>query len=360
VNNNKQKSEVFPKRKKVFLGYSNIAGNTTLLVRTLSELGYKPKYYYIYEQPFQYGDHGLGKKLFLTKSGKFNRILFALYAVYFILAHDIFIYSGQNTLLPSHIDLKIIKFFKKKIIFQFTGCDVRDYRWFMNSYDYKYNCCKMCTDEYKKFVNCKIELKINIVNLAEKYSDLILAHSHYQHLFTKKFEFFWVAIDTSIPQDYEPKYNLDPDVALKIIHAPSHIDIKGTKYVEEAVKKLICEGFNINYERIQNLPNNVVQDKIMSCDLVIDQLFASHGLLSVEAMKYSKPVICYMDEFVLKILPEAPPIIKADPETFYETLKRLVLDRNELKENGKKGRDYVLKYHNAEKLVKKWIEIVDV
>lgn len=348
-----------PKRKRVFLGYSNIAGNSTLLAKVLTNLGYKPQYYYMYEHPFEYSDRKLGKKLFLLKNGKLNRILYALYAIYFILYYDIFIFSGQNTLLPSHLDLKFIKILRKKIIFQFTGCDVRDYRWFMNNYEYEYNCCKMCTDEYKKFVNCRIELKIKIVKLAEKYGDLILAHHHYHHLFSKEFEFFWVPVDISVPQGYSPKHNLSNKEPIKIIHAPSHIDIKGTKYIEEAINNLISEGYRIDYERLQGLSNDVVQERIMNCDLVIDQIYAFHGLFGVEAMKLSKPVVCYLDDFVLNVIPEAPPVIRATPATIYHILKEIVLNRKELEVYGRRGREYVLKYHDAGNLVKRWMEIVD-
>lgn len=344
------------KKERVFIGYSNVAGNSTILVRVLRNLGYRAKFYYFSSHKFDYGEEKLGKKLYFSKNGKVNRFLYIIYAVYFILRNNVFIFSGQNTLLPSHIDLKLIKFLGKKIVFQFTGCDVRDYRWFINEYDYKYNCCRMCTDEFKKMVNCRIELKIEIVSLAEKYANLILAHPHYFHLFSRVPEFFWVPINTGIPENYSPEFNLDRSTPLRIIHAPSSIDVKGTKYIEEAINKLKSEGFKIDYERIQNMSNETVIKKIMECDLAIDQIFAFHGLFGVEAMNYSKPIICYVDKFFINMLPPKLPFIQANPENIYTVLKDTCENREVLAAQGKKSREYVLKHHDADNLIKNWIE----
>lgn len=349
-----KKPEKSPLKKRVFIGYSNVAGNSTILVKFLRKLGYNAKFYYISRHEFDYDEEKLGKKLYFSKNGKLNRLLYIIYAFYFILRNNIFIFSGQNTLLPSHFDLKLIKMLGKKIIFQFTGCDVRDYRWFINEYDYKYNCCKMCSDEFKKMVNCRIDLKIEITGLAEKYASLILAHPHYYHLFTKEPEFFWVPINTGIPGDFTPQFNADKP--LRIIHAPSHIDVKGTKYIEEAIGKLQSEGYKIDYERIQNMTNETVIKKIMECDLAIDQIYAFHGLFGVEAMNYSKPIICYVDKFFIEKLPEELPFIQANPENIYDILKNACENREELVSKGKQSREYVLKYHDAGKLIKRWIE----
>ena len=253
---------------------------------------------------------------------------------------------------------KLIKKLNKKIIFQFSGCDARDYRWFLNEYDYKYNLCKMCSDEFKKFVNCRIDIKIKIIGLAEKYGNLIIAHPHYKHLFTKGYEFFWVPIDTKLPESYVPKYNLDENKEFYIIHAPSHIDIKGTKYIELGINRLISEGFKIKYERIQDVTNDKVMEKIMQCDLAIDQLYALHGLFGIEAMNYSKPMVCYIDKFLLDELPEDLPFIDANPDTLYDVLKNLYHNRAELERIGKKSREYVLEHHDADKVIKHWMDIV--
>ena len=76
-----------------------------MLVWILRKLGYNSTYYYFQKHEFGYDEERKGNKLFISKNGKINRILYVIYSIYFILKYDIFIFSGYYTLLPSHFDL---------------------------------------------------------------------------------------------------------------------------------------------------------------------------------------------------------------------------------------------------------------
>ena len=60
----------------------------------------------------------------------------------------------------------------------------------------------------------------------------------------------------------KPKYYKLSDKPIKIIHAPNHTNLKGTEYFKKAVKELITEGYNLELEFIQRLPNSEVEKDI--------------------------------------------------------------------------------------------------
>ncbi len=96
-------------------------------------------------------------------------------------------------------------------------------------------------------------------------------------------------------------------------------------------------------------------------DLVVDQLLVGwYGGLAVEMMALARPVVAYLREEDLELLPAEMraeiPVISAEPATIYNVLKDLLTARRgELAEIGRRGREYVQRWHDplriAERLV---------
>ena len=141
-----------------------------------------------------------------------------------------------------------------------------------------------------------------------------------------------------------------------VLHAPNHRNIKGTKYIEEAVKNLKLEGLDIELNIIEKLSNDEVMELIQEADLVIDQLIIGwYAMFAIEAMSLGKPVICnlrndFLDFYKTVGLLDAKdcPIINASPETIEAVLRSLYNNPDSLHEIGNAGKKFVEKYHSID------------
>jgi hypothetical protein len=134
------------------------------------------------------------------------------------------------------------------------------------------------------------------------------------------------------------------DGPLRVVHAPSHRGSKGTPHVLDAVQQLQREGLRFEFRLVEGL--------------VIDQLLAGwYGGLAVEAMALGKPVIAYVREADLQVLPramrEAIPLISAEPRNIREVL-RACLDKGSagLAAIGRSSRHYVEAWHDPLKVAR--------
>lgn len=164
---------------------------------------------------------------------------------------------------------------------------------------------------------------------------------------------FAINTDKLCPDEHK---NLKAGEPIKILHAPNHLSIKGTSFLEKAIDRLKSEGYNIEYCRIQKMPNEEVIKKVKEADIVVDQLVMGwYAMFAMEAMACGKPCICYLrDDLVgtfVKIgcLEKGEiPLISASTDTIYDVLKDLVEHPECLEEIGKKSREYVVNHHSLD------------
>ncbi len=161
------------------------------------------------------------------------------------------------------------------------------------------------------------------------------------------------AIDTN---KIQPVYVGSSRKSIKILHAPNHKEIKGTKYIEQAIYELKAEGYSIEYVFIQNLPNNEFIKMVQSADIVVDQLVMGwYAMFAMEAMAAGKTTICYLRKDLVELYECAGciekdeiPLINANIYTIKEVLKNLIDNRDNLKDIGRASREYVEKYHSLD------------
>ena len=162
------------------------------------------------------------------------------------------------------------------------------------------------------------------------------------------------------PRRWEPVY---PELRgqLRILHAPTNRGAKGTRFLLEAVERLRSEGVPFDLELIENLPHAEARRRYGEADLVVDQLLSGwYGGFAVEAMALGKPVIAYLRESDLHVLPRdmraALPVINATPMTIYDVLKEwLTVRRHSLPERARSARAYVERWHDARAIARRLI-----
>jgi glycosyltransferase involved in cell wall biosynthesis len=154
------------------------------------------------------------------------------------------------------------------------------------------------------------------------------------------------------PREWRPRAPVDSGASIRIVHAPSHREVKGTRYVIDAVSQLKAKGFALDLVLVEGLPRDEARKVYESADLVVDQLLAGwYGGLAVEAMALGKPVVSYIREGDLKFVPEIMraelPILRATAGTIADVLRALVGLRKEgLRNAGMRSREYVERWHD--------------
>jgi hypothetical protein len=149
---------------------------------------------------------------------------------------------------------------------------------------------------------------------------------------------------------------------LKIVHAPSHRQVKGTRHLVDAVERLRSAGAMLELTLVESMPRDEARSLYERADLVVDQLLAGwYGGLAVEAMALGKPVVSYLRTedlaFVSAGMRAEIPVINAHPGTIYDVLKNLAtVDRGSLAGRGRAGRAYVERWHDPRKVAALVIE----
>jgi glycosyltransferase involved in cell wall biosynthesis len=125
---------------------------------------------------------------------------------------------------------------------------------------------------------------------------------------------------------------------------------KGTHFLIEAVDSLKAEGIPIELILVEKIPNDRALEIYRSADIIFDQcLIGFHGYFALEGMAMGKPVMCFIrkpEEYLLH--PEECPIINTHIKTLKADIRKLVEDREQLREIGIKSRQYIEKYFTLE------------
>lgn len=159
--------------------------------------------------------------------------------------------------------------------------------------------------------------------------------------------------------EWAPHYTQLDERPLRIGHAPSHRSVKGTELVIEAVGKLQQAGYDLELVLVEGMSNAKAKEMYETVDIVVDQLFAGwYGGLAVEAMALGKPVIAYIREEDLHLIPAAMreelPIIRSEPDGIYQALESLtVMPRPELLNLARRSRAYVERWHDPVNIAKR-------
>lgn len=156
------------------------------------------------------------------------------------------------------------------------------------------------------------------------------------------------------------------DQTLRVLHAPNHITIKGTDQLRLAIETLRSEGLDIELVLLQRVPNHLVLEAIRVADLIADQFVIGwYGFFAVEAMAHAKPVMTYLKReyldlqtFAGNIGPEGIPVMNTRYDQIVEQLRWAYLHRDELRELGRLGREFVNRHHSLEAVGQRYASIL--
>lgn len=205
----------------------------------------------------------------------------------------------------------------------------------------------------KKIVCCYYgsDLRIRgLIKELDEISDLNLT-SEFDHLALKNdLKYLFYPYDVSeLPAKKERTVE-----AIKIVHSPTNRRYKGTELIISVIEKVKKER-KIEFLLMENVDRAELLQIKSECDISIDQVGGTmggtgYGKAGLETLAMGIPTITNMLKDYEEWLPENPFIIANNFNDLYKSLIELIDNENYRIENGKRGIDWVKKYHSFERV----------
>ncbi len=299
------------------LQIGNISGMPQSIRNALRQLGHTCDVISFFKHPFGYDVDILypaKQKLLIGKIRKFVKLL-RIHSDY-----DLF-HFHVSSVMHFGLDLPVWKTLGKKIVINYRGSEIRNKK--------------------QPFLHAKLA-DVCLVSTP----DLLEFVPHAS----------WLPNPIDIHQ-YRPVYPDPSPEMIRILHAPSNRDLKGTFHIEEAIERLQSRGYPVELVLLENVSHDVVISELARADIVVDQLILGwYGVFSIEAMATGKPVLCYIKPEMLDRYPSLP-VISTNATNLCDDLERLIGDGQLRVELGKRGREYIESVHDSQKIGKILLEL---
>jgi len=370
-----------PKKAKIFLGFKEIAGYCHSLRDGFDNLGYNCTFMNTHAHPYDYLDdkgrinylvdlflfvenkrkESYKSQLFLNRYflhyfAKVMRFLLFLWA---IISFDVFIFVSHSTFFGNKMDLPILKFFRKKIIFVFLGSDARP------PYINGFKIAQIGKSNIEWYIRSTRQKKQNLC-FVEKYSDHIINIPSINYFHEMPFiNFFAIGFPKSISTNFLSNSNYSSGKTIKILHSPSNLQGKGTDIIREIIIKMQNKGYGIEFVELTNQPNAVVLESLLSCDFVVDQLYSDTPLagFATEAAFFGKPAVVggYYADYIWNDVPldYIPPSEYVHPGNLEQAIEKLIVNEKYREKLGKKARHFAESYLKPELVATRYLRLIN-
>ena len=233
---------------------------------------------------------------------------------YDLFDYDVYHFESGMDFLKNEFFVKQLNYLGKKIICHYHGEDLRS-RGVMPYID-----------------------KLADLNLTNEV-DLLSKHPNIEYIF--------------LPFDTSP-FNVKDTISdiLKISHAPTNRFYKGSDHIIKVCEKLENQG-KIKFDLIENLPHSQAMERKSKSDIFIDQLGNKggwgYGMNSVESLSMGICTLTEMNDAYDSFIPDHP-FVSIKEQTLESEIETLIRNRNRILEFGKKGREWVQKYHDIKQV----------
>lgn len=323
------------------------AGQASTICRAQRALGYQSDILVFNEPKFKYEhDYCLN----LKKYHLIWRDLIRFKAfIALILKFDIFHFHGGLSFLRYNLDIPFLRLCGKKVVMQYWGSDV-----IQTDLATRYsNWTKMDLARIYPKVNNKAKRR-QIARISRWVNKTIVGDFSLLPYSPES-----TVIRQAIDLENLPYTGSKNHQTVTIVHAPSNRNVKGTKYILAAIKKLKKEKYPIRFILLEKQPHQQAVEIYKQADIVVDAILqGSYGILSLECMALGKPVLCFIHPTSIKYYKNLP-IVNTDSISVYSNLVKLIKDPQLRKQLGVSGRKYVQENHNAIKIAKQFIKLYE-
>lgn len=251
------------------------------------------------------------------------------------------------------LDLPLLKAAGKPLVFTFMGCDVKQ-RTYWNQ-RFAIRACGECE-------NAKCDLRHNRnqqkrIRRIERWADRAFALNPDLRHVAPYAEYLPYAID---PARWSPSGAPRREGPFRILHAPSNRVQKGTRHLLAAVERLKARH-DLELVLVEKVPNDQVKPLYEQADLVVDQLlYGWYGTFAAECMMLGKPVMAYIREEDLGLVPRGVrdrlPILRTTPQSIEQDLAHWLENPGELRRVGEASRAYALDQHDHRRVAARVLE----
>lgn len=345
---------------KIFIGVTEVSGIAAGLQRGFSELGLESCVRLSVPHPFGYHSTEEGflhqvwarlgllrkqtgrnrpikKALFVVLHGLWSWIVF----VRALFEFDVFILLYGRTITMSVLELRILRFFGKRVIFVYVGSDARPP--YMSALSFP---DVSSVQEALLLERASLRQKKKL-NEREKYANYIV-NSPATAQFHSKPYINWFSM--GVPRVFPASLNAASSPhgqRLRVLHSPSNPEVKGSREIRKVIDRLVAKGLPIDWIELQNVPNAVVMNALQSCDFVVDQLYSDTpmAIFATEAAYWGKPAIVggyFSDVVTAYIKPDdLPPSLFVRPEALEVAIERMAVDADFRHRLGEEARRFV-------------------
>lgn len=266
-----------------------------------------------------------------------------------LLRYDVFHFFADRGLLDSTVRLQInfeelaaLRRAGKRVYVYAYGADVRTRQATLALG--RWNFCIDCTEPPKYCACHDADAQRYVSELDKTVTALVSLGDMLTYMPTARHINYW-------PLDLGPRSAPGPGTSsgsLRIAHAPNHTHFKGSTYLEQVIEKLRAQGHQIEYFKIQGVPNSQVLRLFAESDVVADQFIGgAYGYTALEGMALGKPVLSFVRSEALVDAPDECPIINTTPDELEQVLLWIMDNRSHLRLIGEQGRCYVERWHTV-------------
>ncbi|MCF8295999.1 MAG: hypothetical protein K9J13_00520 [Saprospiraceae bacterium] len=345
------------KKSRIFVGPGVIADVSGRIARALRSVGYNADYV-TWSSNRGYMGYSVEKEMYLLPKimlyGKnfgaiINQLIRFIHLIRIIIKYDVFIMLRSSTIFyRSMIDMKMLKFFRKKVYIIFTGCPERDPAFNKSDPDYICNHCEdikmqrelFCDNLKKKKKECRKYIPyatriISLLDVGNFVSD--------QEMIP-----FLCPVDSMIA-DYSEVIKKFDENKIIICHLPSNLKVKGSKFIIPVLERIKAEYSNVEV---------IIKDRYWERERILTTIKNSHilieslsgiiyGAIGAEALSAGCVVMSSYPEFISRNY-DIHAVVRVTSENLYDVLCDYIDDREKLIAQAKLSREFYLKYHAYE------------
>jgi Glycosyl transferases group 1 len=267
--------------------------------------------------------------------------------------YDVFVFLYDTSFLRQR-ELPLLKRFGKKAIYVFCGSDDRP------AYlDGGQMAALGGVEECLR----RVERQKRMLRRVERWADVVITNPSHGQLHERPFVSFPVV---GIPRVLgEMPAGTERGGPVRILHAPTHPQAKGTETIVATVETLRKAGHPVELDVVRGVSNREFRERLAGCDLVVDQVWADTQMdgVTADAALAGKPTVIGgygWQELDALFPPEAlPPSARCRPEELGETIARLVEDAEERHALGQAARAFVETRWNAAAVARRILDLLD-
>ena len=289
------------------------------------------------------------------------RIIYFLYAIF---KYKTFIFTFGQSLLYKNMDLPILKFFNKQILFNVGHGDESRPAYLSGGYFDKFG-----TSPSNKVIHKFTRDNHLRVKKIQKYADKLISSRGNSHFLSKNF-FDFLEIGIPSIDKLQESFVIDKQSSDKILltHIPSNIFTKGTNEIDQIIDELKQRNLNFDYIKLTDVPNDEALEVIKKSHIVIDQMYTDTPIngIGVEAMSLGCIYIAAVanKEAILKNYHNSSYFrfvnsLCADKGEVLEKLTNLFFNREERVKISLKALSFVKNEWSNEKIAARYLDIIN-